>query len=155
MSMQELERALEVVRDHEDEAAFVGPRPELLVRTAEKALGKKLPPTYRRFLRKLGAGSFGASETYGVIDADFAKSSPPDAVWATLRAREKNELPEDLLVLGYQDDEITCLRLRRGEEEGPVLIINAGEDPELTGTHEVAPDFGTYFLKRVEEELGT
>ena len=154
MSMQDLERALSVVREHKREAAFVGPRPALLVRTAEKALGKKLPPTYRRFVRTLGAGSFGASETYGLVDADFEKSSAPDAVWATLRAREENELPDDLLVLGYEDDEITCLKLRRGDEEGPVLAIDAGEDPALLGTHEVAPDFGTYFLKRVEEEVG-
>lgn len=153
MSVDDLDRALAVIGQHEGEASFVGPRAELLVRTAEKALGLKLPPTYRRFVRALGAGSFGAAEVYGVIDADFERSSAPDAVWATLRAREENDLPADLLILGHEDDEITCLRIRPGDEEGPVLVIHAGEDEALVGARVVAPDFGRYLLTRVEEEL--
>lgn len=153
MSMEDLTRALSIIGEHEGEADFVGPRPELLARTAERALGLKLPPTYRRFVRELGAGSFGAAEVYGVIDADFERSSAPDAVWATLRAREENDLPADLVILGQEDDEILCLRIRPGDEEGEVLAIDAGEDPDRVGTRVVARDFGEYLLGRVEEEL--
>ena len=131
----------------------MGKRSELVVRAAEKALGLKLPPTYRRFLLALGAGSFGAAELYGVIDVDFEKSSVPDAIWSTLRAREKNELPANLVVVGHEDDEITCLQVRPKAEEGPVLVLNAGDDPERVGTHPAAEDFGAYLLSRVEEEL--
>jgi antitoxin YobK len=153
MSMDALDQALALIAKHEGEAAFVGQRSELMVRTAEKALGLRLPPTYRRFVQKLGAGSFGAAEVYGVIDADFENSSAPDAVWATLRAREDNALPADLVILGYEDDEVLCLRVRPGDEEGPVLVINAGEDEERIGSRTIAPDFGDYLLSRVEEEL--
>jgi antitoxin YobK len=153
MSMEELDRALALIKEHPDEASFVGPRPKLLVRAAEKALGLKLPPTYRRFVTELGAGNFGAAEVYGLIDADFERSSVPDGVWSTLRAREDDKLPPDLIVIGAEDDEITCLRVIAGEEEAPVLVINAGEDKERVGTRTIAPDFGTYFLARVEEEL--
>lgn len=151
--MADVEQALSLIGEHGAEASFVGPRTELMARTAEKALGFKLPPTYRRFIRELGAGSFGGAEIYGVIDADFETSSAPDAVWATLRAREENALPADLVILGHGDDEITCLRVRPRGEEGPVLLLYVGEDPERVGTQIIAPDFGEYLLTRVEEEL--
>lgn len=153
MSMANLERALALIGDHPDEASFVGERAEMMVRAAEKALGLKLPPTYRSFVRALGAGSFGAAEVYGVIDADVERSGPPDAIWATLRAREDNELPADLVILGYEDDEVTCLQVRPKGEEGPVLVLNAGEDEAQVGARAAAPDFGSYLLGRVEEEL--
>ncbi len=153
MSMADLERALALVHEHGALADFEGPRPNLLVRAAEKALGLKLPPTYRRFVAELGAGNFGAAEVYGVVDADFERSSVPDGVWFTLRAREDGELPADLVVVGAEDDEITCLKVVRGEEEAPVICIHAGEDPERAGTRTLAPDFGKYFLDRVEEEI--
>jgi antitoxin YobK len=153
MSMKDLDKALSLIKQRIDEAEFVGQRSELMVRTAEKALGLKLPPTYRKFVRALGAGNFGSAEIYGVLDADFEASSAPDAVWATLRAREDNGLPKDLVILGYEDDDITCLRVGPGKEEGPVLVIHAGEDAEQLGARAVAPDFGKYLLDRVEEQL--
>jgi hypothetical protein len=151
--MKDLERALALIAEHPDAASFAGKRSELVVRSAEKALGLKLPPTYRRFVLALGAGSFGAAEIYGVIDVDFEKSSVPDAVWVTLRAREKKDLPADLVIVNQEDDEVTCLRIRPDAAEGPVLILDVGEDPDRVGTHTAAEDFGAYLLSRVEEEL--
>jgi hypothetical protein len=151
--MEDLERALAFIAEHREQASFMGPTNALRLHAAEKALGFKLPPTYRRFVLELGAGHFGTAEIYGVIDFDFERSSAPDAVWATLRAREANNLPADLVVLGYDDDEIACLRVRPKGAEGPVLVINAGEDPERVGTRTAAEDFGAYLLSRVQEEL--
>ncbi|AKT42882.1 SMI1/KNR4 family protein [Chondromyces crocatus] len=153
MSMSDLERALDLIGQHAEEASFIGPRTELLVRTAEKALGLRLPPTYRHFVGALGAGSFGAAEIYGVIDTDFELSSVPDAIWATLRARDEHELPADLVMLGRAPDEVICLQILASGEEGPVLSMNLGEDPARIGTQRLAPDFGAYFLGLVEEEL--
>ncbi len=151
--MADLERALALIAEHTDLASFVGPRPKILVRAAEKALGLKLPPTYRRFVAELGAGSFGAAEIYGIVDADFDRSSVPDGVWFTLNAREEDKLPPDLVVLGAEDDEIFCLRVRPGEPEAEVIAINTGEDPDRAGAYALAPDFGKYLLDRVEGEL--
>jgi hypothetical protein len=156
--MKDLEQALALIREHQGDAAFVGPRSELVVRSAEKALGLKLPPTYRRFLREQGAGSFGAAEIYGVVDIDFERSSVPDAVWVTLGAREHDDLPADLVVVAQEDDEIACLRVlpRRDDAEaaeGPVIVLNTGEDPDRVGARTAAEDFGAYLLSRVEEEL--
>ena len=151
--MTELERAFALIAAHPEQASFEGPRPKILVRAAEKALGLALPPTYRRFVGELGAGNLGCAEIYGVIDADFERSSVPDAIWATLRAREHDCLPADLVIVGDEDGELACLQVRAGAEEGPVLRLYAGEDEERRGSEVVAPDFGTYLLSRVEEAL--
>jgi len=102
---------------------------------------------------ELGAGNLGCAEIYGVIDADFERSSVPDAIWATLRAREDDCLPADLVIVGSEDGELTCLQVRPGAEEGPVLRLYAGEDEERRSSEVVAPDFGSYLLSRVEEAL--
>ncbi len=153
MSMNDLERAFALIHEHPEHASFEGPRPKILVRAAEKALGLRLPPTYRRFVAELGAGNLGSAEIYGVIDADFERSSVPDAIWATLRARENDCLPADLVILDDEDGELTCLQVRSGDEEGPVVRLNAGEDEDRRGSEVVAPDFGSYLLTRVEEAL--
>jgi hypothetical protein len=151
--MTDLERAFALIHEHPDQASFEGPRPKILVRAAEKALGLRLPPTYRRFVAELGAGNLGSAEIYGVIDADFERSSVPDAIWATLRAREDDCLPADLVILDEEDGELTCLQVRPEDEEGPVLRLYAGEDEDRRGSEVVAPDFGAYLLGRVEEAL--
>ncbi len=78
MGMAELEQALDAVRES-DRARFVGPRGPGLVLAAEEALGVTLPPTYRRFVTELGAGSVGGREFYGAIDENFVDSSIPTA----------------------------------------------------------------------------
>ncbi len=153
MSMTDLERALALIDAHPEQASFEGKRHKILVRAAEKALGLTLPPTYRRFALELGAGNMGCAEIYGVIDADFERSSVPDAIWATLRAREEDSLPADLVILNEEDGELTCLQVRPGDEEGPVIRLYAGPDEDRRGSEVVAPDFGTYLLSRVEEAL--
>jgi antitoxin YobK len=150
--MADLERALAFIHSRPELAGFIGPRDEIVALAAERRLGLRLPPTYRRFLLALGAGNFGESEIYGVVDVDFERSSAPDAVWATLLFREQNGLPADLVVIGMADAEVTCLRVLPKAEEGPVLVINAENGPEA-GTRTAAPDFGAHLLARVEHEL--
>ena len=150
--MHDLERALVVIAAHPSAARFVGPRAEIVVLTAERRLGLRLPPTYRRFLLELGAGSFGSEEIYGAIDLDVERSAAPDAVWSTVFARERSGLPADLVIIGIDGDEVTCLRILPKAEEGPVIAINAGLGADA-GTRRVALDFGAHLLSLVEREL--
>jgi hypothetical protein len=60
--------------DRDDDADVVGERPEALVDPAEQTLGLRFPPSYRAFVRELGAGDAGGEEFYGVID-DFENST--------------------------------------------------------------------------------
>lgn len=152
MTIAEVERAIAVIDSRPELAAFVGPRAEIVALAAERRLGLRLPPTYRRFLLELGAGNFGGSEIYGIIDVDFERSSVPDAVWATLLAREQNGLPADLVVIGIAGTRVTCLRVLPKGQEGPVLSIEASQGLEA-GTRPAAADFGAYLLSVVEHEL--
>jgi SUKH superfamily protein len=150
MSMDDLDRALELVREHEDAADFVGPRGELLA-AAEEALRHPLPPTYRRFVGELGAGDLAGVELYGVIDADFESSGVPDAIWFTLTERRENDLPDGLvLVMQYIDGFYACLDTRgmAPGTEAPIVAWFSGEPVER-----LADDFGAFMREQLEQAL--
>jgi antitoxin YobK len=156
MSIDDYEAALHLVQEHPELAEFVGPRDELVIRAAEQALGISFPPTYRRYLAELGAGNFGSSEIYGVIEADFAESGIPDGIWYTLRQRREHGLPERLVIIASNEyGPLLCLDLGAtpAGAEAPVVLydgeISAGE-PQ---TETVAQDFGTFFLQEVKVQL--
>ncbi len=133
---------------------FVGPRSEALVQTAEKALGLKFPTPYRRFLLEYGAGSFGSSEIYGVINEDFTHSSVPDAVWCTLNERREGGLPPNLLVI-YSDGAGTffCLDCSGDKEGAPIVAYYLGFPSEQQPKEVIAKDFGEFLLQVVQEEI--
>jgi antitoxin YobK len=149
MPVSDYEEAAELIAEHRVLADFVGPRDEALVRAAEEALGVQFPPSYRRFLREFGAGSFGGQEIYGVIDADFEHSSIPDAVWNTLSLRRDEDIPADLVAI-YATGDGEQLCVQSGSSETPILAIwpGSGDAPEV-----IASDFGLWFKDIVEGEI--
>jgi hypothetical protein len=152
MSMADLEHALGIIAANPGLAHFVGPRSLALVAAAEQALGGRLPPTYREFVCRLGAGSFGAFEVCGVISDDFENSAWPNGVCASLNDRRQFGLPETLVMVGttgYGPD--YCVELRDGRES-PVFIYQSGHPEEQDG-EVVAKDFGEFFLTGVREQL--
>ena len=143
--MADYEKAKAIIEANSDNADFVGPRSEALVRAAEAALGVTFPPTYRRFVLEYGAGNFGSAEFYGVIHNNFPKSSVPDGIWHTLTDRQGAGLPHELIVVGDTGSgELYCLDLSR---EGAVVIVDPGADASVR--EPAAPDFGTFFLEQV------
>ena len=152
MSIADYEKAKAIIAANGDTGRFAGSKPEELVKKAEDMLGVRFPPTYRQFLLDYGAGNFGsADEFYGVIDEDFENSSVPDGVWFTLTERRDAGLPGDLIVVGDTGmGELYCLNL--AAKEGPVVVIDPGFD--MAVREEVAPDFGTFLLQRVQQASG-
>jgi hypothetical protein len=156
VTMAELEEAMRLIAARPDQSDFVGPRDELVVDAAEEALGFAFPPTYRRFLRELGAGSFDGAEFYGVLGSDFEHSGIPDGVWISLRHRREGYLPRSLAyVYNFGTGEMAALDAsrRQASEELPVVAWEPGVsapdgDPEL-----LAPDFGAFFLEQVKVAL--
>jgi hypothetical protein len=149
MAELDYEQAAVLIAGNPELADFVGPRDEDLVRAAEAALGVEFPPSYRRFLRDFGAGSFGGQEIYGVIDADFESSGVPDAVWNTLGLRDDGDIPPDLVAI-YATGDGEQLCVRSGTSDTPMLAIRpgSGEEPET-----VASDFGAWLKEIVEGEI--
>src|SRR5687767_13664650 len=123
MSMGNLLTAFELISSNKAKADFVSARPDTLIEAAEQRLGLRFPPTYREFLRKLGAGNFGASEFYGIIDENFNHSSVPNGIWYTLTERDEVELPKNLIVIGDTGDGgLYCLEVS-DEKEAPVIVF--------------------------------
>jgi antitoxin YobK len=144
--MDDYERAVALIEANDEEADFAGPKPRELIELAERAVGLRFPPTYRRFLSEFGAGNFGSTEIYGVIDEDFEHSSVPDAIWLALSQ------PRPGLLVFYAVGEGTefCLDTTRAASDGemPVVAVDPSGNRE-----EVASDFGGAFLMLVQEEL--
>jgi hypothetical protein len=156
MGMAELERALDAVRDS-DRAHFVGPREPTLVAAAEEALGVSLPPTYRRFVAELGAGSIGGREIYGAITENFVDSSIPDGIWLTLDERERFGFPNHLVIIGDTGmGEFYVLDTSRRDDTGesPVVVWVAGQSQDGDHLELVAPDFGSFFWAALQQVFG-
>lgn len=157
MGMAELEQALALVRAHPDLADFVGPRAEQLVAAAESALNLAFPPTYRRFLLELGAGSIRGAEICGVIDDDFEHSSVPDAIWWTLTERSRFGLPPTLIVFCEVGDGVCgAVDTSRADLDGecPVVTWIPGWPQPEDKREILAPDFGSFFFRLAMEILG-
>lgn len=124
---------------------FMGPRDEGLLTRAEAALGAELPPSYREFACRLGAGNYRSLEVYGLIDESFG-GPVPDAVWVTLEERKSGSIPDHAIIVGDSGDGgwyWTSL----GNVDGPVFLT------AVTGTtEEVAPSFPAYLNARLRSE---
>src|SRR5262245_61485830 len=79
---------------------WAGPQSEQSVRELERALGAELPPSYRAFLLRYGAGGkrawIGIS---GIYDNDPLSMELGTAYGDTIRARERYGLPPHLIVV--------------------------------------------------------
>lgn len=152
MSMSDLEQAIQLIDDKVAIADFEGPRPEELVKLAEVALTLEFPPTYREFVRRLGAGDIAGAEFYGVIKGDFENSSVPDAIWLTLDERKTCKLPEPFIIVGDTGDGnyyVIDLSDRNPAGEGPVVEWSPGNRTSRV----VAEDFGAFLLQRLRLAL--
>jgi hypothetical protein len=154
MGIAEYEEALALVLAHRDDAHFAGPRDETLVAAAEAALGVTFPPTYRRFVRELGAGGIGAEEVYGVICEDF-RGPIPDGIWMTLKIRADSNLPDAMVVIyDVGESEYFVLDTAQTDAVGDCPIVLWYPHWEQGDAREViAPDFGSFFLSVVRDGI--
>lgn len=156
MSYQDYEEAAKLIDANAELRHFVGERPKSLISKAEQALDLQFPASYRDYLLRYGAGSFGAEEIYGVIGDDFEHSSVPDAIWYTLGERSKYRLPVHLVVIYDTGGEETfCLDFSKMNEhnEPAVVAYATGVDPEYQEYEVIAEDFGEFLLNRVKREV--
>lgn len=153
MSLEDFINAVKIIEENKSKAFFAGNRSESLIKEAEKALGITFPETYRQFLLKYGAGNFGGSEIYGIIDENFINSSIPDGIWFTLIERKKICLPQNLVVIySTGDGDLVCLDTGKNRES-PVIIFQPGVPLELQRGEVISEDFGRFFLELVKREI--
>lgn len=155
MSMSDYEKAAKLIAEHLELGHFVGSRPESLVRAAERKLGLRFPPTYRRFLVEFGAGSFGSEEIYGLVDEELESALVPNGIGLTLRDRKEFELPHDLVaVYDLGDGETFYLDLGATENgEAPIIVYYPGYTSEEQPGEIVAQDFGQFLHDLVQSQI--
>ena len=115
----------------------------------------RFPPSYRAFLDQFGAGSILGREVYGVAP-DPEAQGPPNVVWQTLHARRTFGVPPHYIKLVDLDDSSAIAldaSAQRQDGEMPVVRIWPGELGADLLDGEVAPDFGSFFDKFVDERL--
>jgi hypothetical protein len=152
MSVEDIEKAFELIESHNIQTDFDGPKPADLLEKAEDALNLSFPASYRAFLNRFGCGGVSGEEFYGIVNDDFINSSVPDAIWVTLDERKMFNLPKSHIIVSSTGDggyyAIDCSK-SSGENESPVVEWWAG--PQLQ--KEVAKDFGEFFLRSIREAL--
>jgi hypothetical protein len=155
MSMGDYEQALELIEDHLDEADFEA-QPEERVARAERELGVRFPPSYRRFLLEFGAGGIGGEEIYGLINDDFEDARPPQAVGLTREFRRDGHISDDLIViynLGQGSYYALDTSAAGADSEAPVVAFTPGIHRAGDQLEVIAPDFGSFFLDAMRADI--
>ncbi len=156
MSIEDFVATAQIIADHDEASRFRGEQPDELVERAEAALGIKLPPSYRAFVRQLGAGHIAGEEFYGVTSDDFVDSSVPNGIWLTLTERQDSGLPDPFVIV-YEDDEGDYYALDSSRDAGggeyPVVRWTPGGSEPGDDLEIVASDFGSFFRETVQDGL--
>ena len=120
--MASISKAAEIIDANYDLAEFVGPVAYEEVWVAEGQLGVTFPDSYREFLQKYGAGSFGGHQIYGLGVPD---TGLPNVVWATEAVRASDDFfPADMVVI--QDTgqgDLLCLATARMREDNECPVV--------------------------------
>lgn len=157
MSFREYEEAVKLIEKNEELTNCIGGCSETLIKKAEERLNLSFPKSYREFLRKFGAMSFGAEEFYGIVREDFDNSRIPDAIWYTLMERKEVNLPTHLVIVyDTGSEELFCLDFSKlnSESEPAIVVFVPGVDLEYQKHEVISADFGAFLLQRVKIELG-
>ena len=114
--MATIAKAAEIIDEHPELAGFAGGVPFEEVWVAEQRLGVTFPESYRDFLTRYGAGSFGKTVVFGlgVPDNDL-----PNVVYATLDMQAQDDwFPDDLVVItDTGEGDLLCLATTRQSDE--------------------------------------
>src|SRR5207253_5544344 len=95
--MVTIAKAAEIIDANPDLAEFAGGVAFEEIWVAEQSLKLTFPDSYREFLQRYGAGSFGGEPVYGL---GVPEDNLPNVVWATRTVRRADDFfPVDLVVI--------------------------------------------------------
>ena len=149
MSEQDLERAFQLIREHDGIADFYGGQSEDEIAAADARLGFALPPTYRRFVAEHGAGEFGP--------ADFLDVTGEDSLTLKVRAEGTAvSLPEPFVLVLVDDDGIYFAldtSQTGASGEAPMVVWIPGTPPPDETFDPIFEDFGAFLLDTVQQAI--
>jgi len=120
--MASIEKAAFIIDSNLDLAEFAVGIPFEEVWVAENQLGVTFPDSYREFLQRYGAGSFGGQIIYGL---GVPPDSLPNVVWATEALRASDDFfPADLVVIqDTGEGDLLCLATSRMNDENECPVV--------------------------------
>jgi antitoxin YobK len=132
---------------------WAGPASETAVGELERALCTALPPSYRAFLLKYGAGGIRAQiGISGIYDDDPLSLNLGTTYGDTIRAREQYGIPAHLIVIERGDEHFPpmCLDTSKPGTEGEYPVVGF-----WVISRNVSTDSYANFAEYVEVELAT
>jgi len=145
--MSSISEALGYMTEHGLRGNFLGPFSEEALEAAERLLGLSLPPSYREFLVRCGAGVIEGDEYLGLAPTADGYGT----VWYTLAAR-RNGLPPQLIVIqDRRNGTFYCLDTSQigADGEAPVVEWVVGLPPSRQDRRPLAPSFADFVLLRL------
>ena len=159
MSLDNLNKALYLIKNNfsGDEVTGGKPTDNYLIKEAENILGIALPNSYRKFIEEFGFGGPGSLLIPGIRCTSVNELQSTGFVWGALNDRLNFSQPNHIVTLDDDrgDGSAYALDLSQmnAENECPVVIWPLGGYEDTPVLEIVAPDFGTWFLKQVQEEI--
>jgi hypothetical protein len=114
--MATIAKADEIISAYPHLSGFVGGVPYEEVWVAEQKLGVTFPESYKDFLQRYGAGSFGNTMVFGL---GAPENDLPNVVYATLDMQAQDDwFPADLVVISDTGEgDLLCLATSRKTDE--------------------------------------
>ena len=146
--MDKIDKLIERIRANGDDVWSAGPQSEQAVAKLEKAIGFRMPPSYRSFLLRFGSFSILDSAISGISDNQPLASGTGYLHWDTQWFRREYELPDHLLVVQPDEDAPYCLDMSDAEPDEEVPLVCYELRSRLV--EPVAPRFGAWFVEWLE-----
>ncbi len=143
--MDNIDELIDRIRENGDDVWIAGPQSEQAIAELERALGVKLPPTFRQFLLRFGSFRILDSNVSGIIDNKPLARGAGRLYWDTQCFRREHELPDHLLVVQADEDAPYCLDTSATTRGGEFPLICY--DLQSRQMERMAPNFGAWFLE--------
>lgn len=154
-----LKKAFELIKSNFSKAEISGCKPvdKYLIEAAEKLLGVVLPSSYRKFIEDFGFGGVGSLLVSGIRCSSAEELESTGFVWGVLNDRQNFQYPPYIITVDDDrgDGSAYALDLSQMnmENECPVVIWPLNGYKTTPVLEVVAPDFGTWFLNKTEEQI--
>lgn len=143
--------ALKAIETDADKNVGKGASEETILR-AEVALGLRLPPSYRAFLKEYGHGGVRDVYVLGLCDSfDLEDSSFPNLVGINLAERASGLPGHVLLIEGRDEGSHYALDFSTCDNAGEtdVVVWKREQERTISALDQVAGDFGEFLARRI------
>lgn len=148
--MGDYEQLIQDVENAGNEIFWLGAADEEQVTKLESTLGAVLPDSFKSFLVKYGGGGVIDAEISGIEDNDASISNGGTVLGDTVEARASYQLPSELIVVFFRDDEICwCLDVSKMNSECECPVVNYDLFKKKV-TNKIAENFEVFFQQYLE-----